>query len=68
MDFNQSKCEILHITNKRNTINSEHNLHRVHLGVTKARTYLGDTISPNLTGSKHIVMAVKNANSPNPPS
>ena len=62
MDFNPSKCEVLHITNKRNPVDSEYHLHRVQLGVTKAGKYLGVTISPNLTWNKHIDMAVKKAN------
>ena len=62
MDFNPSKCEVLHITNKRNPVDSEYHLHGVQLGVTKAGKYLGVTISPNLTWNKHIDIAVKKAN------
>ena len=35
MDLNPSKCEVLHITNKRNPVKSEYHLHGVNLGVTK---------------------------------
>ena len=62
MDFNPSKCEVLHITNKRNPVDSEYHLHGVQLGVTKAGKYLGVTISPNLTWNTHIDVAVKKAN------
>ena len=62
MDFNPSKCEVLHITNKRNPVNSEYHLHGVKLGVTKGGKYLGVTISPKLTWTKHIDKAVKKAN------
>ena len=62
MDFNPSKCEVLHITNKRNPVNSEYHLHGVKLGVTKGGKYLGVTIYPKLTWTKHIDKAVKKAN------
>ena len=64
MDFNPSKCEVLHITNKRNPVNSEYHLRGVKLGVTKGGKYLGVTISPKLTWTKLIDKAVKKANAP----
>ena len=62
MAFNPSKCEVLHITNKRHKIVTKYQLHGTTLGVTQAGKYLGVIITPTLSWNQHIDSATKKAN------
>ena len=54
MAFNPSKCEVLHITNKRHKIATKYQLHGNTLGVTQAGKYLRVIITPTLSWNQHI--------------
>ena len=62
MSFNPSKCEVLHVTNKRNTIPSQYSLHGQILSVSKAGKYLGAYITPNLCWNKQVNTITHKAN------
>ena len=54
MSFNPSKCIVLRIALRNKKIQSEYKLHGHILQTEKASSYLGVTITDNLTWDKHI--------------
>ena len=62
MQFNPSKCQVLHITRKVKPLSTKYNLHNVELESASAAKYLGVTIADDLTWSPHIVNTTKKAN------
>ena len=63
MSFNPDKCEVIHITNKRNPLKSTYSIHDTPLQPTDSAKYLGATITPNLSWKTHIDNNTKKANS-----
>ena len=63
MAFNAEKCEVLCITNKKNTIQHNYLIHGQKLAIKSDSKYLGVTISSNLSWSKHVNNISKKANS-----
>ena len=62
MQFNPSKCQVLHITNKVKPLNTKYILHNVELESASAANYLGVTIADDLSWSPHIDNTTKKAN------
>ena len=63
MSFNPDKCEVLHITNKRNKIIENNYIHGQQLQIVDNAKYLGLTISPkNLSWNNHVNNITKKAN------
>ena len=62
MQFNPSKCQVLHITKKVNSLNIKYILHNVELGSASAAKYLGVTINGDLSWYPHIDNTTKKAN------
>ena len=62
MQFNHSKCQILHITRKFKHLNTKYILHNVELESATAAKYLGVTIADDLSWSQHIDNTTKKAN------
>ena len=54
MQFNPSKCQVLHITRKVKPLNTKSILHNVDLESASAAKYLGITIADDLPWSPHI--------------
>ena len=54
MQFNPSKCQVLHITRKVKPLNTKYILHNVELEIASAAKYLGVTIADDLSWSPHI--------------
>lgn len=63
MTFNPDKCEVIHITTKRNPIIHKYNIHQTELKSTNKAKYLGVTITPDLSWKTHIDNVTKKANS-----
>ena len=61
MQFNPSKCQVLHITRNVKALNAKYVLH-VELKSASAAKYLGVTIADDLTWSPHIDDTTKKAN------
>ena len=59
MQFNPSKCQVLHITKKAKPLNTKYILHNVELESVPAAKYLGVTIADDLSWSKHIDITTK---------
>ena len=53
MQFNPSKCQVLHITRKVKPLNTKYILHNVELEGASAAKYLGATIADDLSWSPH---------------
>ena len=62
MQFNPSKCQVLHITRKVKPLNTKYILHNVDLKSASAAKYLGVTIADDLSWSPHIDNTTKKAN------
>ena len=62
MEFNPSKCQVIHVTKRKHPIPTQYYLHGILLeSVTSAR-YLGVDISKNLTWDDHINRSTSKAN------
>ena len=61
IQFNPSKCQVLHITRKVKPLNTKYILHNVELSASAAK-YLGVTIADDLSWSSHIDNTTKKAN------
>ena len=62
MEFNPSKCQVIHITKARTPIDTTYNLHNIKLGSTTSAKYLGVDISNDLSWTTHINRITKTAN------
>ena len=62
MQFNPSKCQVIHITRKVKPLNTKYILHNVELDSASAAKYLGVTIADDLSWSPHIDNTTKKAN------
>ena len=54
MHFNPDKCEVIHITKRRNKIEVPYYIHGKALSTTKSAKYIGVTICDNLSWNTHI--------------
>ena len=54
MNFNPSKCQVLHVTRLKTPIPSKYFLHNTELESASAANYLGVTISDDLNWGTHI--------------
>ena len=62
MAFNPSKCEVIHITGKRNPLKTKYQLHGHNLAATKSGKYLGVTLTEKLNWNEHVDITAKKAN------
>ncbi|MCG7865188.1 MAG: hypothetical protein JAY74_02330 [Candidatus Thiodiazotropha taylori] len=62
MEFNPSKCQVLHITRSRKPIMSRYFMHDQELESAETAKYLGVNISKDLSWNKHINNIVASAN------
>ena len=62
MEFNPSKCQVLHISRARQPIHSKYTLHGEILESVESARYLGVSISKDLTWNSHIKESVSKAN------
>ena len=62
MEFNPSKCQVIHITRSKKLIDTTYYLHNTKLESTSSAKYLGVTIAEDLTWNKHINNITKKAN------
>ena len=62
MQFNPSKCQVLHITRKVKPLNTKYILHNVELEGASTEKYLGVIIVDDLSWSPHIDNTTKKAN------
>ena len=60
MKFNPEKCQVLHITNKRKTIQSSYYIHGQKLIIADTAKYLGVHLKNNLNWTDHIKTVTKN--------
>jgi hypothetical protein len=65
MEFHPSKCQVIHITNKRKPLICSYNIHGHPLEVVNSAKYLGVHIDSKLTFNAHVDATVKKANSTN---
>ncbi len=63
MAFNPSKCQVMHITRSKTTVNSSYTIHGTPLETVPTATHLGIDISNTLSWNTHIDKIVKKANS-----
>ena len=61
MEFNPSKCQVLHITQSRNPIRYNYTMHGQTLESVESARYLGFEISSDLSFSHHINRITSNA-------
>ena len=62
MEFNPSKCQVIHVTKKKETIPTKYYLHGTLLESENSAKYLGVDISNNLSWEDHINRITKKAN------
>ena len=62
MNFNPSKCQVLHVTRLKNPTETKFFLHDTMLGSVSSAKYLGVTISDDLSWGTHIDNITKSAN------
>ena len=63
MEFNASKCHTLHITRKRNYLDTRYTIHDTQLEVKDSAPYLGVNIHHKLSWNSHIDAVAKKADS-----
>ena len=61
MHFNPDKCEVIHITRRRNRIQMPYFIHGKQLGITNNAKFLGITICDNLSWNRHISTITRKA-------
>ena len=64
MEFNPSKCQVLHITKSKQPIKTHYALHGQGLEATSSARYLGMDITSDLSWNTHIDRTVNKANRP----
>ena len=62
MNFNPSKCQVIHVTQRKTPFQTKYNLHGCFLESVPSAKYLGVTISEDLKWTDHINAISKNAN------
>ena len=62
VDYNPTKCQVLHITRSKTNIPSKYNLHNIIPESVSAAKYLGVTISDDLSWGTHINKITEKAN------
>ena len=62
MEFNPSKCQVVHVTGSRKTVKTDYVLHGQVLESVPCARYLGVDISSGLTWNSHIDRVAANAN------
>ena len=62
MEFNPSKCQVVHVTGSRKTVKTDYVLHGQVLESVPCARYLGVDISSGLTWNSHIDRVTANAN------
>ena len=62
MEFNPSKCQVLHITRLKKPLNTQYTLHDQILEATNTAKYLEVTISKDLSWNDHISSITSKAN------
>ena len=62
MEFNPSKCQVLHITRLKHPLNTQYSLHGQVLEATDAAKYLGVSIAKDLSWNDHISSITAKAN------
>ena len=62
MEFNPSKCQVLHITKQNQPLNTQYTLHDQVLESTNTAKYLGVTLSKDLSWNEHISSLTAKAN------
>ena len=62
MEFNPSKCQVLHITRARAPIKTSYTMHNQTLNSVSASRYLGVDLSTNMNFNTHINRITSNAN------
>ena len=62
MNFNPSKCQVLHVTRLKNPIETKYFLHDTMLDSVSSAKYLGVTISDDLSWNTHTDNITKSAN------
>ena len=63
MEFNPSKCQVLHITRSKQPLKTQYTLHDQVLEATDTAKYIGVTISKDLSWNDHISSILSKANS-----
>ena len=61
MEFNQSKCQVVHITRSRRPINTSYSMHGQALDSVDSARYLGVDITSDLNFTQHINGTTSNA-------
>ena len=62
MEFNPSKCQVIHVTRRKHPIPTQYILHGVQLESVSSAKYLGVDISNDLSWDEHINRSTKKAN------
>ena len=62
MSFNPSKCQVIHVTRRKASLQTKYHLHGCVLESVPSAKYLGVTISEDLKWSEHINNITKKAN------
>ena len=62
MEFNPSKCQVLHITRSKHPLNTQYSLHGQVLEATDTAKYLGVSIARDLNWNDHISSITAKAN------
>ena len=62
MNFNPSKCQVIHVTRRKTPFQTQYNLHGCVLESVPSAKYLGVTISEDLRWTDHIDSITKKAN------